>query len=351
MFKNLRQTMTFDDVLLVPQFSDIESRAEVDIGTKLKNIVLQTPIVSSPMDTVVNEEMAAAVVINGGLPILHRYNNPQDQVSMFEKAKDKVMFATNAPTVVIGAAVGTTPEELARAKMLCFAGVNVLCIDVAHGHHIAVRRMIENLRDAYGNKIHIMAGNIATTEAFTDLSNWGADSVRVGVGGGSICSTRIQTGHGVPTLQSIFDVVNYQESATPAAIIADGGIRTSGDIVKALAAGADAVMLGSMLAGTDETPGEVYFSNGSYYKAYRGMASREAQTAWRGRVSSIEGISSQVRHKGPVSGVFDEIKVGIRSGFSYSGARNIVQLQTKSKFIVQTYAGQVESSTHVRNLT
>ena len=184
MFKNLRQTMTFDDVLLVPQFSEIESRAEVDIGTKLKDIVLEAPIVSSPMDTVVNEEMAAAVVMNGGLPILHRYNNPQDQVSMFEKARDKVMLATNAPSVVIGAAVGTTPEELARAKMLCFTGVNVLCIDVAHGHHIAVRRMIENLRDSYGSKIHIMAGNIATTEAFTDLSNWGADSVRVGVGGG-----------------------------------------------------------------------------------------------------------------------------------------------------------------------
>ena len=350
MFKNLRQTITFDDVLLVPQYSDIESRSEVDIGTKIKNIVLKAPVISSPMDTVVNEQMAVAVVLNGGLPILHRYNNPQEQAAMFREARDKVMLLTNSSTVSIGAAVGTTADELARASILASAGVNVFCIDVAHGHHIAVRRMIETLRDNYGEKIHIMAGNIATTEAFTVLSNWGADSIRVGVGGGSICSTRIQTGHGVPTLQSIFDVVNYQESATPAAIIADGGIRTSGDIVKALAAGADAVMLGSMLAGTDEAPGQVYCHNGKSYKAYRGMASKEAQTDWRGRVSSIEGIASQVPYKGPVGNVFEEMKTGIRSGFSYSGARSIVELQIKSKFVVQTNAGQVESSTHVRNL-
>jgi IMP dehydrogenase/GMP reductase len=204
MFKNLRQTITFDDVLLVPQYSDIESRSEVDIGTKIKNIVLKAPVISSPMDTVVNEQMAVAVVLNGGLPILHRYNNPQEQAAMFREARDKVMLLTNSSTVSIGAAVGTTADELARASILASAGVNVFCIDVAHGHHIAVRRMIETLRDNYGEKIHIMAGNIATTEAFTALSNWGADSIRVGVGGGCFTpGTLVRTTEGDKPIEQI----------------------------------------------------------------------------------------------------------------------------------------------------
>ena len=204
MFKNLRQTITFDDVLLVPQYSDIESRSEVDIGTKIKNIVLKAPVISSPMDTVVNEQMAVAVVLNGGLPILHRYNNPQEQAAMFREARDKVMLLTNSSTVSIGAAIGTTADELARASILASAGVNVFCIDVAHGHHIAVRRMIETLRDNYGEKIHIMAGNIATTEAFTALSNWGADSIRVGVGGGCFTpGTLVRTTEGDKPIEQI----------------------------------------------------------------------------------------------------------------------------------------------------
>lgn len=204
MFKNLRQTITFDDVLLVPQYSDIESRSEVDIGTKIKNIVLKAPVISSPMDTVVNEQMAVAVVLNGGLPILHRYNNPQEQATMFREARDKVMLLTNSSTVSIGAAIGTTADELARASILASAGVNVFCIDVAHGHHIAVRRMVETLRDNYGEKIHIMAGNIATTEAFTALSNWGADSIRVGVGGGCFTpGTLVRTTEGDKPIEQI----------------------------------------------------------------------------------------------------------------------------------------------------
>jgi len=346
MFKNLRQTLTFDDVLLVPQYSDIESRSSIDIRTKLHNVLVKSPIISAPMDTVVGPEMAIALIENGALPIFHRYNTVNEQVAMVSRTKAKVKV--DIPT--IGAAVGTSDEDYARAKALVQAGVSVICVDVAHGHHFAVERMIKRLADGLPEYIHIMAGNVATAQAFTDLSDWGADSIRVGVGGGSICSTRIQTGHGVPTLQSVFDIVNHQQSQTPAAIIADGGIRNSGDIVKALAAGADAVMVGSLLAGTNEAPGEPFLDNGVSYKVYRGMASKEAQTDWRGRVASIEGVSSRVRSKGPVADVLEELKVGIRSGFSYTGARNIVELQTKSKFIVQTVAGQAESSTHVRNL-
>lgn len=343
MFKNLQQTYTFDDVLLVPQYSNIDTRSKVDIGTKLKDIRLTTPIVSAPMDTVTEHKMAAAMVRKGGLPILHRYNQPQDQITMYER----VVLETDIRNPLVGAAVGVSEDDLRRVKMLVYAGVKIFCIDVAHGHHIGVERMIKEMRRKHGSDIHIMAGNIATAEAFTDLSNWGADSIRVGVGGGSICSTRIQTGHGVPTLQSVFDIVAHQQSQTPAAIIADGGIKTSGDIVKALAAGADAVMLGSMLSGTDEAPGDLFEQDGRMFKSYRGMASKEAQTDWRGRVSSIEGIASKTLYKGSVNNVIDEINVGIRSGFSYSGVLNIVGLQTKSKFIVQSHAGQIESSTHI----
>jgi IMP dehydrogenase len=347
MFMNLRQTVTFDDVLLIPQYSDIETRSSIDIRTKLKDVLIKSPIISAPMDTVVGPAMASALIDNGVLPILHRYNTPNEQVKMVHHAKAK----TRVDIPVIGAAIGTSDEDLDRAKMLVEAGVSVLCVDVAHGHHIAVERIIKSLRDKLGSNVHIMAGNVATAHGFTALSDWGADSVRVGVGGGSICSTRIQTGHGIPTLQSVFDIVNEQQSQTPAAIIADGGIRTSGDIVKALAAGADAVMVGSLLAGTDEAPGEQMLIDGVLYKAYRGMASKEAQLDWRGRVSSIEGVAHRVRAKGPVANVLEELKIGIRSGFSYSGAKNIVELQTKSKFIIQSSAGQTESSTHVRNLT
>lgn len=343
MFKNLQQTYTFDDVLLVPQYSNIDTRSKVDIGTKLKDLRLTTPIVSAPMDTVTEHKMAAAMVRKGALPILHRYNQPQDQITMYER----VVLETDLRNPLVGAAVGVSEDDIRRVRMLVFAGVKIFCIDVAHGHHIGVERMIKEMRRKHGSDIHIMAGNIATAEAFTDLSNWGADSIRVGVGGGSICSTRIQTGHGVPTLQSVFDIVANQQSQTPAAIIADGGIKNSGDIVKALAAGADAVMLGSMLAGTDEAPGEVFEQDGKMFKSYRGMASKEAQTDWRGRVSSIEGIASKTLYKGSVNNVVDEINVGIRSGFSYSGVLNIVGLQTKSKFIVQSPAGQIESSTHI----
>ena len=190
-----------------------------------------------------------------------------------------------------------------------------------------------------------MAGNVATLEAFNDLSDWGADSIRVGIGGGSICSTRIQTGHGVPTLQSVIDCAASDRGA---ALIADGGIKNSGDIVKALAAGADFVMLGSMLAGTDEAPGEVLRGpDGQLKKVYRGMASKEAQNDWRGRISSIEGVAHVIPCKGPVEETLHEIATGIRSGLSYSGAINIPELQAKSVFIKQTSQSTFESSTHI----
>jgi len=183
-------------------------------------------------------------------------------------------------------------------------------------------------------------------EGYNDLVDWGADSVRCNIGGGSICSTRIQTGHGVPGLQTIFDCA---QAGRQVPIIADGGIRTSGDIVKALAAGADFVMLGSLLAGTDETPGGVINTRKGKVKAYRGMASKDAQIEWRGKTSSLEGIATTVPCKGSVNAVLKELERGIRSGFSYSGARTLKELHHKAQFIRQTSSGQAESGTHILN--
>ena len=203
---------------------------------------------------------------------------------------------------------------------------------------------MKGLRDTYSDNITIIAGNIATLESYIELSEWGADAVRVGIGGGSICSTRIQTGHGVPTFQSVLDC----SVAPGAAIIADGGIKKAGDIVKAFAAGADFVMLGSILAGTTEAPGEEFVTtDGERRKVYRGMASVEAQKDWRGSARSLEGISATVPSKGPVSRILKDLQQNIKSGLSYSGARTLSELRAKSKFIRQSNASQIESSTHI----
>jgi IMP dehydrogenase len=334
-----KETIAFDDVLLTPRYSDIESRKEVDLTSHLGKIKLDIPIISSPMDTVTENHMAACISIMGGLGIVHRYNTVQEQCDIVTKAI--VDGAKN-----IGAAIGVTGDYLERATELKKIGTNVLCVDVAHGHHISVKNALEQLRKVLGNDIHIMAGNVATQQAFKDLSSWGANSIRVGVGGGSICSTRIQTGHGVPTLTSVIDC---QGTDYDSSLVADGGIKTSGDIVKALAAGADFVMLGSMLAGTYESPGEILQNGptGKQFKLYRGMASKEAQINWKGSYSSFEGVSHRVDYKGTLNEVLSDIIRNIRSGLSYSGARTIRELQSKAAFIKQSTAGQIESSPHI----
>jgi len=333
----IKGTVSFDDVLLQPNYSDIESRSEVNIGNNLGPYNYKIPIISSPMDTVTEEEMALAMASRGGLGIIHRYNTIDDQQRMIENLYNQIDK--------VAVAIGVSDDFEERAHACIISGASILCIDVAHGHHVLVERAIKNLKDEHGENIHVMAGNVATLEAFNDLADWGADSVRVGVGGGSICSTRIQTGHGIPTLQSIMDCAKTDRDAV---LIADGGFKTSGDVVKALAAGADFVMLGSMLAATDESPGGTFTSvDGKKYKVYRGMASKEAQLDWRGKTSSLEGVSTTIPYKGSVEFVLRELERGIRSGFSYTGARNLTELQTKANFIRQTAAGQIESSTHI----
>ena len=332
--------LSFDDVLLVPRFSEVMSRKDIKIQQALKGLhSLRLPIIASPMDTITGTRMACAMDKQGGIAVIHRYNTIEEQAKMVAEVR---MLGHQ-----VGAAIGVGDTFIERAKALVDAGVNFLCVDVAHGHHTKVRYALGVLKNTFGDDVHLMAGNVATLEAFNDLADWGADSIRVGIGGGSICSTRIQTGHGMPTLQSIMDCAQSDRDVT---LIADGGIRTSGDIVKALAAGADFVMLGSLLAGTDETPGQVINTKNGREKIYRGMASKEAQRSWRNRVSSIEGVSHTVPLKGPVADVLGELRTGITSGISYSGATCIKSLQSRATFVRQTQSGQVESSTHIKRI-
>ena len=335
----MEQTYSFDDVLLVPQKSDIKSRSEVDISSNLGKNSFRLPVIASPMDTITGARMCVATSQQGALAIIHRYNSIPEQVEIASYVKDV------RPTAKIAAAIGMTGDYFDRAVNLYEAGVRIMCVDVAHGHHSMMQSCLKKLKDAFGESVHIMAGNVATLEAFEDLSEWGADSIRVGIGGGSICSTRIVTGHGLPTFQSVLDC---SKTSYDTKIIADGGIKTTGDMVKALAAGADFIMVGSLLSGTDETPGEVIVgAKGEKYKHYRGMASKEAQRNWRGKSSTPEGVATMVPYKGPVKGILEDFNGGIRSGLSYTGVRSIKELQSKRHFVLQSSAAQLESNTHI----
>ena len=338
----VKEALSYDDVLLLPRYSDIRSRKEVSIRTGFRGpyaaVLFDLPIIASPMDTISGVEMGKAMWKNGGLAVIHRYNTISEQVRMV----DEVIVGANAN---VAAAIGASGDYLERATALYDAGVRILCVDVAHGHHILMKEALHELREVFGDSAHIMAGNVATLEGYDDLVNWGSDSVRCNIGGGSICSTRIQTGHGMPGLQTIIDCARTTARKVP--IIADGGIRNSGDIVKALAAGADFVMLGSLLAGTDEAPGDVINTRKGKFKAYRGMASADAQVEWRGKTSSLEGIATTVPYRGPIADILEELARGIRSGLSYSGSRTIRELQERAQFVKQTSSGQLESSTHI----
>jgi IMP dehydrogenase len=372
--KKMKTALSFDDVLLVPRMSKIQSRSEVslcsclreetweeDTNRKVPHVLLNLPIISSPMDTVTGRDMAIAMEKAGGLGIVHRYCSIDEQIEMVKpednkssvwdevlisRKSSKPQLTFEAPPIRrIAAAIGVTGDYMERAQELVNNDCNIFCVDVAHGHHISVKKALKALKKEFGDRAIIIAGNVATAKGYEALSRWGADAVRVGIGGGSICSTRIQTGHGVPTFQSILDCINSEGDAY---IIADGGIRNSGDIVKALAAGADFVMLGSLLAGTDESPGQVFSSgDGKKYKVYRGMASVEAQVEWRGEARSLEGVSTTIPYKGSVKKILADLEQNIRSGLSYSGARDLAELFQNAKFIQQTNAGMRESNTHI----
>ncbi len=335
-----KEAVTYDDMLLVPQYSDITSRSEVNISSWLNSKhSLELPILASPMDTVSEVEMSVAMAKAGGLAVIHRYNTIPEQGTLVRHT------ANNVSTSLTAAAIGVTGDYLERATTVVALGANALCVDVAHGHHVMMKKALQELRKAFGEDIYIIAGNVCTLEGVNDVSDWGANAVRCNIGGGSICSTRIVTGHGLPGLQTIFDCARTDRDVK---IIADGGIKTSGDIVKALAAGADFVMCGSLLAGTQESPGQVVtLPDGSRMKEYRGMASKDAQMDWRNKSSTPEGVASYIPYKGSVTDILNDLRGGIKSGLSYTGARTIAQLQHKSEWARQTSAGTIESGTHI----
>jgi IMP dehydrogenase len=337
-----KEAVTYDDMLLVPQYSDIMSRSEIDIGNTLGSRDLNLPILASPMDTVSETEMAIAMDKAGGMAVIHRYNTIEQQADIVRK-----VYKNTSGWANVAAAIGVTGDYLERSEALIGSGVDTLCIDVAHGHHILMKKALEALRNEYGKHIYIIAGNVCTLEGINDVADWGANAVRCNIGGGSICSTRIVTGHGLPGLQTIFDCARTDRDVK---IIADGGIKTSGDIVKALAAGADFVMCGSLLAGTTESPGKIIsLPDDTRVKEYRGMASKDAQLDWRNKSSTPEGVSSYIPFKGNVSDILDDLEGGIKSGFSYSGARDLSELRRKVEWARQTSAGTLESSTHIFN--
>jgi IMP dehydrogenase len=337
----MKECLSYDDVLLVPQYSDIVSRHDVNISSRLGEMTLSLPLIASPMDSISEHRMGASMSNYGGTSVIHRYNTIEQQVQQVQIARN----LSNNPDPWIGAAIGITGDYLDRAIALKEARVSFVCLDVAHGHHIVMKEALRSLRKKFDSYLHLMAGNVATLKGINDLAEWGANSVRCNIGGGSICSTRVQTGHGMPGFQTLLDCSHTRKDIQ---IIADGGIKNSGDIVKALAAGADIVMCGSLFAGTDETPGQIFEeADGTHWKTYRGMASKEAQLRWRGRYSSFEGVSARVPYRGSIEPILQDLERGIRSGFSYSGARTLQELQQKAMFVKQTSSGLSESHTHI----
>jgi IMP dehydrogenase len=329
--------ITFDDVLLIPNKSEIRSRSNPDLSSRFtKNITLERPFISANMDTITESAMMIAMHKMGSVGILHRFLSIQDQIKEIEIAKA-------AGVTTLAASIGVNDDFKDRAAGLVAAGVKVLTIDIAHGHSVSMMDTLKWVKDTYP-QVEIVAGNVATPEATRDLIEAGASAVKVGIGPGSMCTTRVITGCGVPQLTAV--ALCYEAAREyDVPVIADGGLKASGDIVKAFAAGASSVMLGSLLSGTIETPGEI--RNGQ--KQYRGMASKSAQVSWRGGVPegmAPEGESRFVSVKGHVSDVVHELSGGVRSGMTYVNAMTIKEIQNNARFIEVTSQGRFESVAH-----
>ena len=469
-----KEGLTFDDVLLVPKYSDITSRSQTDLKTQLsRNVSINIPFVSANMDTVTESTMAVAMARAGGIGIIHRFLTIQEQANevlkvkrsgsvmienpysihqdktvqdAIDHAKEKevsgllvidsdsklvgivtdrdLLFETNLglslkdimtrdvvtakpginlddakqilhknkieklPIVdesgfvkglitskditnledypiaskdnkgrpLVGAAVGVKGDFLERSESLLDAGADVLVVDIAHGHSENAITTVKNIKKAFPN-CELIAGNIATAQGAEDLIKAGVDAVKVGVGSGSICITRVITGSGVPQLTAVMDCAKIgKDNGIP--IISDGGTRTSGDATKALAAGASSVMIGSMLGGTDESPGTVLTKNGKRFKVYRGMASLAASIGRKSKETGsisldddlndyvAEGVEAMVPYKGTVTDILKQLTGGVRSGLSYCGAHTIPQMQQNAEFIKMSRAGFAESQPH-----
>lgn len=318
-----QEGITFDDVLLVPAYSEVLPREVSLKGRFSRHISLEVPFASAAMDTVTEAAMAAAMAREGGIGVIHKNMTAQKQAEEVASVKRQGLR--------VAAGVGITPDVLERVELLAAAGVDAVVLDSAHGHSKGVIDALKAIKAAFP-ALDVVVGNIATAQAARDLIAAGADGLKVGIGPGSICTTRIVAGVGVPQLTAIAEVASVAGEEIP--VIADGGLRYSGDVVKALAAGAHCVMCGSMFAGTDEAPGEVVEVDGVKMKGYRGMGSIDAMQAGsadryfqKGAKKLVpEGVVARVACKGPVADVLYQLTGGLRSGMGYCGARDLEAL-------------------------
>ncbi|QGY95878.1 guanosine monophosphate reductase [Lactobacillus johnsonii] len=362
--KLAKKGLTFDDVLLIPAESHVLPN-EVKLDTKLaSNLQLHIPLISAGMDTVTEGNMAIAMAENGGLGVIHKNLSIEAQVEEVKKAKGKTVdpnlphpAVDNQGRLLAAAAVGVTSDTFERAESLLEAGADAIVIDTAHGHSAGVLRKIKEIREHFPNAT-LIVGNVATGEGTAALFDAGVDVVKVGIGPGSICTTRIVAGVGVPQITAIYDAASVAQKYGKK-IIADGGIKYSGDVVKALAAGGNAVMLGSMFSGTTEAPGTVFTNEGKQFKSYRGMGSVGAMSQqhgssdryFQGGVNEAnklvpEGVEALVPYKGDVSNIIYQIDGGLRAGMGYVGAGTIEELIENSQFVQITNAGLRESHPH-----
>ena len=334
------KAFTYDDILMVPSYSHWESRKVVDISMRCKTgkLALDLPLMTANMDTITETDMANFIGAKGGIGVLHRYMSIEDNVSMFKDCKYPAFVS-----------IGCAKQDLQRAEALRDAGAVYFNVDVAHAHAKYVGRTLKHIREMIGESACIMAGNVATYAGADYLASCSADIVKVGIGGGSVCTTRIKTGFGVPNLTAIKNCARADRS-----VVADGGIRYAGDIVKALAFGADFVMIGSMLAGTQPTPGPVISKKDPHgrelkVKTYRGMASSEVQKDYHGGIAewkTAEGVATDVAYREDEDEIIADIIGGLRSGLTYGGAATIEELQRKLDYIEITPAGRTESLPH-----
>ena len=343
----ITEALTFDDVLLLPQFSKVLP-SETNISVSLSNeIKLRTPFLSSAMDTVTESKMAIAMAESGGIGIIHRNLNIKRQSQEVEKVKKK--------NLLVGAAIGTSLTDIIRVKSLIDSGVDLIVIDTAHGHSEKVLKILLKVKKI-NYKIPLCVGNIATGVAAKKLYNSGADIIKVGIGPGSICTTRMVAGVGVPQITAIMEVAEALKGKKTK-IISDGGIKFSGDISKAIAAGANAIMMGSIFAGTEESPGKKFKVKNKFYKQYRGMGSIGAMSAgssnryfqknYKDKSKFVpEGVEGRVEFKGKVSKIIYQLTGGLRSSMGYIGAKNLINIKKNAKFIKITKAGFYESMVH-----
>ena len=344
----IKEALTFDDVTLAPNYSEVLP-SEVSTKTILsKNLILEIPLLSSAMDTVTESKMAIAIAKAGGIGIIHRNLDIKKQISEIKKVQSK--------NLIVGAAVGAGPKELKRAETILKENVDLIVVDTAHGHSKKVAEIIKKIKKKKSNQTALCAGNVATAEAAKFLVKLGVDIIKVGIGPGSICTTRLVAGIGVPQLSAILEAKKGVKNKK-VSIISDGGIKFSGDIAKALAAGADAVMIGSLFAGTVEAPGKVIKKNGQLYKNFRGMGSvgamnkgsadRYFQKIQKNTSKYVpEGVEGLVKFKGNVEKIIYKLIGGLKSSMGYLGSKKIINLRKKPKFVKITKAGFYESMVH-----